>query len=66
MGSNLGVRNNFSNQNESNVGNATNMALCLSALFIVACGTGGIKPCVSTLGGDQFDETTENGQKETV
>ena len=54
------------NQNQSNVGNATNMALCLSALFIVACGTGGIKPCVSTLGGDQFDETTENGQKETV
>ena len=43
----------------STVGNSTNMALCLTALFIVACGTGGIKPCVSTLGGDQFDEDTE-------
>lgn len=25
-------------------------------LVLVACGTGGIKPCVSTMGGDQFDE----------
>ena len=39
------------------------MALCITALFIVACGTGGIKPCVSTLGGDQFDESTEYGRR---
>jgi len=24
------------------------------ALFVIAMGTGGIKPCVSALGGDQF------------
>lgn len=47
----------------SNVGTTTNMALCLTALVIVACGTGGIKPCVSTLGGDQFDEESEYGRR---
>ncbi|KAF0989273.1 hypothetical protein HZS_3021 [Henneguya salminicola] len=27
----------------------------LSGLFLIAIGTGGIKPCVSTFGADQFD-----------
>lgn len=25
-------------------------------LFLIALGTGGIKPCVSAFGGDQFEE----------
>ncbi|CAG5104275.1 Oidioi.mRNA.OKI2018_I69.chr1.g1174.t1.cds [Oikopleura dioica] len=48
---------------DSGVGQAVNMGLALAALFIIACGTGGIKPCVSTLGGDQFDDSTERGRK---
>ncbi|CAD5227431.1 unnamed protein product [Bursaphelenchus xylophilus] len=31
-------------------------AIDLLSLFIIACGTGGIKPCVSPFGGDQFDK----------
>lgn len=37
------------------IGNlATHMALSFTGLFVIAIGTGGIKPCVSTFGGDQF------------
>ena len=38
---------------DSGTGQTVNMGLAIAALFIIACGTGGIKPCVSTLGGDQ-------------
>ena len=31
-----------------------NNILAMVALFVIAMGTGGIKPCVSALGGDQF------------
>ncbi|KAM7271239.1 hypothetical protein ACFE04_030453 [Oxalis oulophora] len=34
-------------------------ATCFIALYMIALGTGGIKPCVSSLGADQFDETDE-------
>jgi dipeptide/tripeptide permease len=34
----------------------------LIGLVLVAIGTGGIKPCVSSLGGDQFTES----QKESI
>lgn len=34
-------------------------ALCFTALYLVALGTGGIKPCVSSYGADQFDDADE-------
>jgi len=38
-------------------------ALCFVALYLIALGTGGIKPCVSSFGADQFDETDETERK---
>ncbi|EYU45754.1 hypothetical protein ABFS82_14G072000 [Erythranthe guttata] len=40
---------------------ATNpqIAVCYVALYLVAFGTGGIKPCVSSYGADQFDDADE-------
>lgn len=40
-----------------------NEVLALVALLVVAIGTGGIKPCVSALGGDQFKDT-EKGKEQ--
>ncbi|KAK4748206.1 hypothetical protein SAY87_014792 [Trapa incisa] len=40
-----------------------NVAVCFVALYMVALGTGGIKPCVSSFGADQFDETDEAERK---
>ncbi|KAK6122130.1 hypothetical protein DH2020_044120 [Rehmannia glutinosa] len=34
-------------------------AICFVALYLVALGTGGIKPCVSSYGADQFDDADE-------
>ncbi|XP_010262765.1 PREDICTED: protein NRT1/ PTR FAMILY 8.1-like [Nelumbo nucifera] len=38
-------------------------AVCFVALYLVALGTGGIKPCVSSFGADQFDDTDEVEKK---
>ncbi|KAL5125093.1 Protein NRT1/ PTR FAMILY 8.1 [Glycine soja] len=34
-------------------------AMCFVALYLIALGTGGIKPCVSSFGADQFDDADE-------
>jgi len=41
-----------------------NPAVFFPAIYIVALGTGGIKPNVSTLGADQFDERYSADRKE--
>ncbi|KAL6998400.1 hypothetical protein U1Q18_008525 [Sarracenia purpurea var. burkii] len=38
-------------------------AVCFVALYLIALGTGGIKPCVSSFGADQFDETDDSERK---
>ncbi|XP_022767674.1 protein NRT1/ PTR FAMILY 8.1-like [Durio zibethinus] len=38
-------------------------AVFFVALYMIALGTGGIKPCVSSFGADQFDETDEIERK---
>ncbi|NXT99860.1 S15A1 protein, partial [Buphagus erythrorhynchus] len=38
---------------------APNIALSMIGLILIAFGTGGIKPCVSAFGGDQFEEDQE-------
>lgn len=38
-------------------------AACFIALYLIALGTGGIKPCVSSFGADQFDESDEKERK---
>lgn len=47
----------------NNSGTPTNVtvhvALCMIGLILIALGTGGIKPCVSAFGGDQFEENQE-------
>ncbi|NXV06195.1 S15A1 protein, partial [Cettia cetti] len=38
---------------------AVNIALSMIGLILIALGTGGIKPCVSAFGGDQFEDDQE-------
>ncbi|GLT89465.1 hypothetical protein SLE2022_074440 [Rubroshorea leprosula] len=42
---------------------ATQTAVFFVALYTIALGTGGIKPCVSSFGADQFDETDDAERK---
>ncbi|XP_052187556.1 protein NRT1/ PTR FAMILY 8.1-like [Diospyros lotus] len=37
--------------------------VCFIALYLIALGTGGIKPCVSSYGADQFDDSDEAEKK---
>lgn len=41
----------------------TQTAVAFLALYMIALGTGGIKPCVSSFGADQFDETDDVERK---
>ncbi|KAK4789822.1 hypothetical protein SAY86_017126 [Trapa natans] len=41
----------------------TQSAICFLALYLIALGTGGIKPCVSSYGADQFDDADEKEKK---
>lgn len=41
----------------------THTAVFFIALYLIAFGTGGIKPCVSSFGADQFDETDDKERK---
>ncbi|XP_059430337.1 protein NRT1/ PTR FAMILY 8.2-like isoform X2 [Corylus avellana] len=41
----------------------TQAAVCFLALYLIALGTGGIKPCVSSYGAEQFDDTNEVEKK---
>ncbi|KAL8215207.1 hypothetical protein R6Q57_004656 [Mikania cordata] len=43
--------------------NSTDLTLTFLALYLVALGTGGIKPCVSSYGADQFDDAHEVEKK---
>nr|XP_043621244.1 protein NRT1/ PTR FAMILY 8.2-like [Erigeron canadensis] len=40
------------------------ITLCFTSLYLVALGTGGIKPCVSSYGADQFDSHDEVEEKQ--
>ncbi|XP_075513122.1 protein NRT1/ PTR FAMILY 8.1-like [Primulina tabacum] len=42
---------------------SSQIAIFFVALYLIALGTGGIKPCVSSFGADQFDESDENEKK---
>ncbi|KAM0044945.1 putative bacterial ABC-type protein transporter [Helianthus debilis subsp. tardiflorus] len=42
----------------------TQLTVTFLALYIVALGTGGIKPCVSSYGADQFDDADEKEKKQ--
>ena len=42
---------------------AGQVGVFFAALYLIALGTGGIKPCVSSFGADQFDETDEKEKK---
>ncbi|WCJ28429.1 Major facilitator superfamily protein [Euphorbia peplus] len=42
---------------------STQTAVFFVALYLIALGTGGIKPCVSSFGADQFDESDESEKK---
>ncbi|KFU96134.1 Solute carrier family 15 member 1, partial [Chaetura pelagica] len=39
------------------------IALSMTGLILIALGTGGIKPCVSAFGGDQFEEDQEKQRR---
>ncbi|NXQ10136.1 S15A1 protein, partial [Peucedramus taeniatus] len=47
------------NQDGSPDAIAVNIALSMIGLVLIAFGTGGIKPCVSAFGGDQFEDNQE-------
>lgn len=42
---------------------STDITVTFLALYLVALGTGGIKPCVSSYGADQFDDADEAEKK---
>ncbi|NXD21745.1 S15A1 protein, partial [Spelaeornis formosus] len=53
----VGSINELTGGSSNNLG--LNIALSMIGLVLIALGTGGIKPCVSAFGGDQFEEDQE-------
>uniref|UniRef100_A0A8C3GUL8 Solute carrier family 15 member 1 n=1 Tax=Corvus moneduloides TaxID=1196302 RepID=A0A8C3GUL8_CORMO len=51
------------NQDGSPDSVALHIALSMIGLILIALGTGGIKPCVSAFGGDQFEEDQEKQRR---
>lgn len=47
---------------DTNMIKSTNALLCFLGLFIISVGTGGIKPCVSSFGADQFHPNDEKNK----
>ena len=47
----------------TNEATATQLSVFYIALYLIALGTGGIKPCVSSFGADQFDNNDETEHK---
>ncbi|KAL8039223.1 hypothetical protein ABFX02_10G021000 [Erythranthe guttata] len=45
------------------VPNGLQKAVFYTGLYLIALGTGGIKPCVSSFGADQFDDSDESEKK---
>ncbi|KAL3649158.1 hypothetical protein CASFOL_005561 [Castilleja foliolosa] len=41
----------------------TQVTVCFVSLYLIALGTGGIKPCVSSFGADQFDDADDGEKK---
>ncbi|NWH98947.1 S15A1 protein, partial [Tichodroma muraria] len=55
----VGSISELTNPNGSSNNLAVNIALSMVGLVLIALGTGGIKPCVSAFGGDQFEDEQE-------
>ncbi|KAK4275198.1 hypothetical protein QN277_018324 [Acacia crassicarpa] len=54
-----GIKSTCNDEVENCHATVTQNAVAFLALYLIALGTGGIKPCVSSFGADQFDDADE-------